>query len=122
MLTAATQLNSAISDGFSMNYEGVQALLTYTKGLQKAVASAIQNENFLTETPQLGSTPAASTFKPFLPTAATNPDQGLLPVLKKLHDQLNTSVTNLQSSLNNYEYADKGNQSRMVSVQNTLLA
>jgi hypothetical protein len=122
MLTAATQLNSAISDGFSMNYEGVQALLTYTKNLQKAVASALQEQNSLGQAPSLGTTPAANTFKPFLSTAATNPDQGLVPVLQKLHDQLNSSVTNLRNSLNNYENADKGNQSRMVSVQNTLLA
>jgi hypothetical protein len=105
-----------------MNYEGVQALLTYTKNLQKAVASALNHQYELAQTPQLGGTPAATTFKPFLPTAVTNQDQGLVPVLTKLHDQLNTSVTNLQNSLNNYENADKGNQSRMVSVQNTLLA
>jgi hypothetical protein len=122
MLTAATQLNSAISDGFTMNYEGVQALLTYTQGLQKAVNEALFKQNVLAQTPPLGSTPAANTFKPFLSTAATDPTQGLVPVLKKLHDQLGDSVTNLKNSLANYEYADKGNQSRMVSVQNTLLA
>jgi hypothetical protein len=122
MLTAATQLNSAISDGFTMNYEGVQALLTYTKGLQTAVNEALANQHNLIQTPKLGGTPAANTFKSYLPTLASDKDQGLVPVLTKLYGQLQQSATNLQNSLNNYENADKGNQARMVSVQNTLLA
>jgi hypothetical protein len=120
MLTAATQLNDAISGGFSMNYEGVQALLTYTKNLQQAVARALASQATLSQTPQLGATPAANTFKPYLPTIATDSSQGLIPVLQKLAQQLEQSATNLQNSLNAYERADKGNRSSMVNVQNTL--
>jgi len=123
MLTAATQLNDAINSGsMSMSVEGVQALITYTKNLQSAVNAAIFNQVNLSQTPKLGSTPAASTYTSYLPTIATDPDQGILPVLQKLHAQLDQSVTNLQNSLNAVQQADQDNQNAMVQIHGTVHA
>ena len=71
-MTAATQLNDAFNSGsVSMTPEGVQALITYTQGLQTAVAESIAQQSFLSQAPKLGSTPAAGTFTSYLPTIAT---------------------------------------------------
>ena len=123
MLTAATQLNDAINSGsMSMSYESVQSLLTYTKNLQTAVAAALANQANLAQTPKLGATPAADTYSSYLPTVATDQVQGLVPVLKKLHDQLDQSVTNLQSSLNAVQQTDLNNQNTMVQIHGTVRA
>lgn len=119
MLTAATQLNDAIKGGgFSMSVESVQALITYTQGLQIAVARAISQELEISQTPKLGTTPAANTYTPYLPTIATNADQGLIPVLKNLAQQLDQTMTSLRTSLANYQQTEQANQNAMVNIQN----
>ncbi len=113
---AATNLNSAISSGFSMDYDGAKQLLTFAQGMQTAVAKVVRREDALAQVPQLGSTPAANVYKPYLPTVATDPEQGFLPVLAKIQQQLAQAVTNIQGSLTAYEQNEQGVTDGMVNI------
>lgn len=118
MLDAATSLNRAISGSFSIDIEGAQQLLTFVKGMQQAVAQVRENSMTMSETPQLGTTPAANTYKSYLPTIATDQHQGLVPVMDKLHQQLNQAATNIQNSIAQYKESDQGSQQGFLNIHN----
>lgn len=117
MLDAATSLNSAIGQGFSLDYEGATKLATFVNGMQTAARSALRLGDQMSQVPMLGSTPAANVYKPYLPTVATDKDLGFLSNMRKLQDQLEEAASNIQKSIAAYEQADAGNHANLVSIQ-----
>lgn len=117
MLDAATNLNSAIGKGFSVDYEGATQLANFVKGLQTSARNVLQRTNTLAQTPQLGTTPAANVYKPYLPTVATDQAQGLVPNTAKLAQQLEQAASNIQKSIAAYEQTDDGSRTGMVNIQ-----
>ncbi|HEX3786212.1 MAG TPA: hypothetical protein VHX38_41740 [Pseudonocardiaceae bacterium] len=114
--TAATNLNSAISGGYSMDYEGALQLQKFVKGMQTAVEEILFKSNELSQTPELGSTPAANVYKPYLPTVATDPEQGFVPVISKVKDQLDQAANNIQGSITAYEQSDQSAADGLLNI------
>jgi hypothetical protein len=112
----AADLNAAIGSGFSLDYEGAQQLLTFVTSMETAVAKVLRRADVLSQEPQLGSTPAANVYKPYLPSIATDPGQGFLPVMAKLQQQLNQAATNIQGSLTEYEQNEQNVTGSMVNI------
>lgn len=117
MLDAATSLNTAIGQGFQVDYEGATQLANFVNGLQSAARNVLNRGHRVSQTPQLGSTPAANVYKPYLPTVATDQAQGALPNMQKLREQLDQATSNIQKSITAYEQADDGSRSGLVSIQ-----
>jgi hypothetical protein len=120
--TAATNLNNAINGGFSVTREGVQQLLTFVQGMQVAAEKVLRRSAVLSQPPQLGSTPAANVYKPYLPTIATDPTQGLIPVLTNAKQQLDQAATSLQGSLAAYEQNEQNVAGSLVNVSRVEMA
>jgi hypothetical protein len=118
MLTAATNLNNAIGQGFSVDYEGAQQLSNFVSGMQHSARTVLNKSDRMAQTPKLGTTPAANVYKPYLPTIATDNDQGLLPNVEKLRDQLDSAASNIQRSIAAYEGADAASRGALVHIQN----
>lgn len=118
MVDAATSLNSAIGQGISVDYEGALQLANFVNGMQQAVGTVLARGKVLAQTPQLGTTPAATVYKPFLPTIATDHDQGLLPNVERLQEQLNSAASDIQRSIAAYEGADAASRGTLVHIQN----
>jgi hypothetical protein len=114
--TAATNLNTAISGGYSMDYEGAQQLLKFVQGMRTAVTKVISTSHELSQTPQLGTTPAANVYKPYLSTVATDPTQGFVPVISKIKNQLDQAATNIQGSITAYEQSDQSAADGLVNI------
>lgn len=119
MLDAATSLNSAIGQGISVDYEGALQLANFVSGMQHAARIVLNNGKQMAQAPHLGTTPAASVYRPYLPTVATDEDQGLLPNVERLQDQLSSAASNIQRSIAAYEGADAASRGTLVHIQNS---
>ncbi|TCO65638.1 hypothetical protein [Actinocrispum wychmicini] len=122
LLSAVGSLNSAIDKGVYMDYEGAKQLLTFVQHNQAAVAKVRARGDRLAQVPQLGDTPAANVYMPYLPTVATDQTQGLLPTLKQLQDRLDAAASNIQKSIDLYQQTDHGHGVSMVHIFNTMMA
>ena len=109
--SAVSGIVLAANNGFGISENGGQALIHAIEDLSKAVAGALANASALGQEPALGSTPAASVYKPFLATVATDPAQGAVPVLKKLHTDLQQAQNAIQKAMQNYRATEQANAS-----------
>lgn len=97
----------AADAGFSISESGGQPLLNAIHDLQVEVANALRNATFLEQELPLGATPNANIYKPFIATVASDPSQGAITVLKKLHDDLASASAAIQKSISNSFQTDE---------------
>lgn len=103
---AVTGITAAVNAGFTISDGGGQPLLNAIQELQDEIRSALVKSAQLENEPKLGTTPAATVYKPFLATVASDPTQGAIPVLKKLHADLADAHAAIQKSMDNYQGTD----------------
>jgi hypothetical protein len=94
--------------GFTISENGGQPLLNAIDDLKTGVEEALRKASQLEEQPQLGTTPAATVYKPFIATVASDPVQGAIPALKKLQTDLTSAHAAIQKSMSNYQGTDEG--------------
>jgi hypothetical protein len=99
---AVSGITAAVSAGFTISEGGGQPLLDAIQELQDEIQSALVKASQLELEPKLGTTPAATVYKPFLATVASDPTQGAIPVLKKLQTDLTDAQTAIRKSMDNY--------------------
>lgn len=109
-------LVEASNAGFGISENGGQPLLDAIHDLQVQVADALRDSANLEQEPPLGSTPNAKIYKPFIATVASDPTQGAVTVLKRLHDDLDDAYAAIQKSISNYERADEGSATNFGST------
>lgn len=100
---------AANTGGFGISHDGGQALTTAIDELAAAVAKALNDSAMLSAEPPLGATPAANVYKPFLATVASDPVQGAIPVLKKLHTDLINAHAAIQKAMQNFQDTEQSN-------------
>jgi hypothetical protein len=111
---AVTSLQSAVSNGgFSISEEGGQKLLTAISTLQTKVENHQSNAQYLATRLPLGSSPAAKVYVPFLSTVASDPVQGIIPVLTKLRRDLQAAHDAITQSIANSQNTDQGNSDQL---------
>jgi hypothetical protein len=106
----------AADAGFTISESGGQPLLKAIDDLATEVATALGQGHMLAKEPALGSTPAATVYKPFLSTVASDQTQGAIPVLTKLHADLASAHAAIQKAMDNYQDTDHGNASNVQST------
>jgi hypothetical protein len=111
--SAVSGIVMAADEGFAISEAGGQPLLDAINDLSHEVAAALGNSSTLEHQPALGSTPNATVFKPFLATIASDPAQGAIPVLRKLHQDLADAHQAIKKSMDNYRGADEDNASNI---------
>ena len=94
---------AANSGGFGISQEGGKVLTNAIDDLAGAVAKALNDSAMLSAEPHLGTTPAATVYKPFLATVASDPVQGAIPVLTKLHADLINAHAAIQKAMQNFQ-------------------
>ncbi|KAA2264575.1 hypothetical protein F0L68_05550 [Solihabitans fulvus] len=104
---AVTGLKAAAAEGFAISDAGGQALIKAIDTLSNKLDSALQQASILGQEPPLGLTPAAQVYKPFLATIATDPEQGLVPALKQLQQDLKDTKDSIQQSMESYQATDQ---------------
>lgn len=101
--------------GFTVSDAGGQALIgaidTYKAKLEKSLSRA----NFLTQRLPLGSSPAATTFAPFLTTVASDQVQGAIPAMQNLRQRLEDARAAIQRSMASYQQTDQQSASNLKS-------
>ena len=102
-------VTAADSSGFGISHDGGQALINAIDDLKKAVETALRQSSQLEMQPPLGTTPAANVYKPFLATVASDPVQGALPVLKKLHTDLINAHAAIKKAMQNFQDTEHSN-------------
>jgi hypothetical protein len=100
---AVSGIKAAVSAGFTISEGGGQPLLDAISDLQTEIRNALKKSSQLQTQPELGTTPAAAVYKPFLATVASDPTQGAIPVLTKLQADLADAQTAIQKSMDNYK-------------------
>jgi hypothetical protein len=113
---AVSGITAAANAGFTISESGGQPLLDAIQELQTEIRNALNQSHRLERQPDLGSTPAATVYKPFLATIASDPTQGAIPVLKKLQGDLADAHTAIQKSMANYKGTDEGAASGVNAV------
>jgi hypothetical protein len=103
---AVTGITAAAKSGFTISESGGQPLLNAIQDLQDEIENALNQSARLGLQPALGTTPAATVYKPFLATVASDPTQGAIPVLVKLLADLNDAHAAIQKSMANYKGTD----------------
>jgi hypothetical protein len=109
--SAVNDIVLAANNGFGISGNGGQALIHAIDDLSKAVETALSRAQILSMDPALGTTPAATVYKPFLATVATDPAQGAIPVLKKLQKDLTNAHAAIQKAMQNYQATEQANAS-----------
>jgi hypothetical protein len=113
---AVTGITAAVNAGFTISDGGGQPLINAIEELQTEIRTALSKAHRLEQQPPLGTTPAATVYKPFLSTVASDPTQGAIPVLKKLQSDLNDAHAAIQKSMDNYKGTDEGAASSVNTV------
>lgn len=103
---AVVGIVQAVDQRFSLSEEGGQPLLEAIQELTTEVESALRNSQFLEAEPVLGSTPNATSYKPFLATIATDSAQGAIPVLRQPQKDLANAEQAIKQAIANYVAAD----------------
>lgn len=103
----------AANAGFAISENGGQPLLNAIDQLATAVADALRNSSVLEAEPQIGSTPNAKVYKPFIPTVASDHVQGAIPMLTKLHQDLINAHAAVQKAMDNYQNTEHANASTL---------
>jgi hypothetical protein len=116
--TAVDSLVSASKEGFALSENGGQPLIDAIDSLKSEVAEAISKSQRLEAEPPLGTTPNAKVFKPFLATIASDPDQGAIPVMRKLLDDLNRAEAVIKQAMKNYAEADMDSATNITNAAN----
>lgn len=104
---AVAGIQLAANEGFAISENGGQPLLNAIQELATEVATALGKSSVLGSHLPLGTTPNADVYKPFLASVATDPVQGAVPALRKLHDQLTSAHTAIQQAMDNYNNSDQ---------------
>jgi hypothetical protein len=111
---AVSSLQKAASGGgFSISEEGGQKLLDAINTLSGKIGMHLAKSRSLTTRLPLGSSPAAQVYIPFLTTVASDPTQGVIPVLEKLKADLEAARTTIQQSIANSRDTDQGNSQQL---------
>jgi len=119
MSTAIDAISRAAnSGGFGISHDGGQALTKAIDELMIAVGNALTDSAMLTKEPALGTTPAATVYKPFLATVASDPVQGAIPALTKLHGDLINARAAIQKAMQNFQ----ANEHTIMSSAKTIQA
>jgi hypothetical protein len=108
---AVTGLVAASRTGFTISESGAKPLLAAIEDLAGVVAGAMGQSSVLTSHLPLGGTPNATVYKPFLATIATDPEQGAIPALTKLHDDLANAYTAIKKAMDDYREVEARNTS-----------
>ena len=104
-------LAGAGAAGFGISENGARPLLQALEDLEHAVADALRKSDLLSQQPALGTTPAATVYKPFLATVASDHAQGAVPVLDQLQTDLRTAHQVINQAMINYQDAEQANMS-----------
>jgi hypothetical protein len=115
MSAAISGIVLAANNGFGISENGGQSLINAIDELAAAVSRALGKSSVLSLEPPLGTTPAANVYKPFLATVASDPTQGAIPVLRKLHEDLINAHAAIQKAMRNYQNTEQANTSNVNS-------
>ncbi|HEX3590872.1 MAG TPA: hypothetical protein VHV74_14670 [Pseudonocardiaceae bacterium] len=108
---AASGIVAASHAGFTISENGARPMLAAIEDLADEVASALGQSNAMEREPSLGSTPNATIYKPFLATVASDPAQGAVPALRKLHVELMNAHAAIRKAMQNYHTVEDANVS-----------
>lgn len=98
MATGVGELQGAVHSGdLYMDQDGANRLKKAMKDMQDTLNEVMQESGVLSQEPPIGDTPKCRVYKPFLPTVATDKDQGLFPQVQKMHDQAQDIIENIDS-------------------------
>jgi hypothetical protein len=118
MSTAIDAISRAAnSGGFGISHDGGKALMSAIDHLAAAVSKALNDSAMLSAEPRLGSTPAANVYKPFLATVASDPVQGAIPALTKLHADLINAHAAIQKAMQNFQDSEQTIASSNKAIQ-----
>jgi hypothetical protein len=115
---AVDSLVSASKQGFELSEAGGQPLVNAIESLKAEVETALGRSQVLEAQPQLGSTPNAKVFKPFLATVASDPHQGAIGVLKQLLQDLGRAEGVIKQAMKNYDEADANSATNVTNAAN----
>lgn len=108
---------AANNGGFGISENGGQALIRAIDDLQSAVEKALGRASVLGQEPALGGTPAATVYKPFLATIATDTAQGAIPALRKLQTDLVNARAAIQKAMQNFQNNEQAQTSSVKAIQ-----
>lgn len=92
---------------FAINETGGQALLQAFREMAEWVDGKGYELNWLAQEPQLGSSNAANTMKPYVQQVATD-EQGFITMLKQFRESLADAEQGVLDAMNNYQQLDQG--------------
>ncbi|HEX3790496.1 MAG TPA: hypothetical protein VHW44_21705 [Pseudonocardiaceae bacterium] len=100
---AVSTLKEASVQGFTVTDEGAKQLTSALQEVLTQVESALAKGYALGQEPALGTTPAASAYKPFLATIWTDAQQGGQPVLTQLKQDLEDAINTINKASVSYQ-------------------
>lgn len=107
MSGAVAGFSAAIAAGVTISETGGQALIRAIDNMLNGVTDAISRADLLGQEPQLGTTPAAEVYKPFLATIATDSTQGFIPTMIKLKKDLEQLRFDVEQAMTTYQTTDQ---------------
>jgi len=96
--------------GWAINESGGQALISAATDLYDELGEHLDDARRLGQELPLGTTPAAQVYKPYQATVATDPHQGLIPVLTKLREEALEFRTEVEKAMAAYKSTDESSQ------------
>ncbi|RKT57336.1 hypothetical protein [Saccharothrix australiensis] len=107
MSTAVERFQAATAAGFTISRDGGAALIAAIDDMLQGTEEALAGAHFLSRQPPLGTTPAAEVYKPFLASIAADSDQGFIPAVLKLQDDLTRLRANVAEAMGLYWSTDE---------------
>lgn len=99
--------------GFTISDDGAQTLINSLQEVHDKVTMALAKGYALGQQPQLGGTPAANTYKPFLATIWSDGTQGGQKALTKLKQDLEDAMDTLRKNSASYQHAEQLNRTQL---------
>lgn len=118
-ITAAVhELKAAASTGgFTVNEEAGKDLQAAIMRLKAVIREGTNNLTRLPHEPiPLGSSPAATVSKTFIPTIATDPVQGAIPAFERMLHDLDDAYDTIARAIANFQQSEQGNTANINSA------
>jgi hypothetical protein len=118
-ITAAVDELAAATagDGFAINEEAGKDLQAAILRLQEVLREGLQWMSRLDhEPPPLGTSPAATLYKSFIPTIAGDPAQGSIAAFKRMQHDLQVAHDAIGESITRYREADHGGAGDIIGI------
>lgn len=121
MTSAVHDLKAAAStgDGFTISEEAGKDLQAAIMRLKAVIREGTNDLSRLPhEAVPMGSSPAAKVCKTFIPTIATDPAQGAIPVFEQMLHDLDDAYETISRSMSSYQHNEQSITARINSIGN----